>query len=74
MTFEAHAPAFAFDAESDAEFYPAGRPAFPAHADVADPEPGWAARNPDRALAFLFVSPRDCAAVDELMALPAHLG
>jgi hypothetical protein len=35
----------------------------------ADPEAGWAARNPDRALAFLFVSPRDCGALDELMAL-----
>lgn len=35
----------------------------------ADPEAGWAARNPDRAMAFLFVSPRDCGAVDELMAL-----
>lgn len=35
----------------------------------ADPEAGWAARNPDRAMLFLFVSPRDCGAVDELMAL-----
>ena len=34
-----------------------------------DPEPGWAARNPDRAMLFLFVSPRACGAVDELMAL-----
>ena len=37
--------------------------------DVANPEAGWAARNPNRALAFLFVTPRDCAALDELMAL-----
>ena len=35
----------------------------------ADPQAGWAARNPDRAMLFLFVSPRDCGAVDELMAL-----
>ncbi len=35
----------------------------------ADPEAGWAARNPDRAMLFLFVSPRDCGAVEELMAL-----
>ncbi|HEX8527465.1 hypothetical protein [Allosphingosinicella sp.] len=35
----------------------------------ADPEAGWAARNPDRALVFLFVSPRDCGAIDELMAV-----
>ena len=35
----------------------------------ADPEAGWALRNPDRALAFLYVSPRDCGALEELMAL-----
>lgn len=42
------------------------------HADFrtpADPEAGWAARNADRAMLFLFVSPRDCGALDELMAL-----
>ena len=41
------------------------------HADFrtpANPEAGWANRNPDRALLFLFVSPRDCGALDELMA------
>ena len=43
------------------------RPALPAN-DPADPEAGWAARNPERAMLFLFVSPRDCAAVDEVMA------
>jgi hypothetical protein len=44
----------------------------PATADFrtpADPEAGWASRNPDRALLFLFVSPRDCGALEELMAL-----
>lgn len=35
----------------------------------ADPEAGWAARNPDRAMLFLFVTPRDCGALEELMAL-----
>jgi hypothetical protein len=35
----------------------------------ADPEAGWAARNPDQAMLFLFVSPRACGALDELMAL-----
>lgn len=35
----------------------------------ADPEAGWASRNPDRALLFLFVAPRDCGALEELMAL-----
>jgi hypothetical protein len=44
------------------------RTLFPAHGEVADPEAGWATRHPNRALAFLFVSPRDCAALDELMA------
>jgi len=33
------------------------------------PCPEWAAQNPDRALAFLFVAPRDCAAVDVLVSL-----
>lgn len=35
----------------------------------ADPEAGWAARNPDRALLFLFVTPRECGALEELMAI-----
>ena len=35
----------------------------------ADPEAGWVRRNPDRALLLLFVSPRDCGALEELMAL-----
>jgi predicted TIM-barrel fold metal-dependent hydrolase len=35
---------------------------------AADPDPRWAAKYPDRFLAFLFVSPRDCAAIDELIA------
>ncbi|MFA4894118.1 hypothetical protein [Brevundimonas sp.] len=36
---------------------------------VAEPCPAWAAENPDRALALLFVAPRACAAVDVLAAL-----
>ena len=35
----------------------------------ADPEAGWASRNPDRALLFLFVSPRACGALEELVSL-----
>lgn len=35
----------------------------------ADPEAGWASRNPDKALLFLFICPRDCGALEELMAL-----
>jgi hypothetical protein len=69
MTFEAQAAAFAADVEFAVEPVPARKPLFPAAADVADPAPGWATCHPDRALAFLFVSPRDCAALDELMAL-----
>lgn len=34
-----------------------------------DPEAGWSARNPDRALLFLFVTPRVGTVVDELLAL-----
>jgi hypothetical protein len=33
------------------------------------PCPNWAAQNPDRALALLFVAPRDCDAVDVLVSL-----
>ena len=40
---------------------PFGRP--------ADPEPGWATQNPERAMLFLFVTPRDGAMVEELLAL-----
>jgi hypothetical protein len=37
--------------------------------NVPDPEPGWAALHPERALAFLYISPRPCSAIDELMKL-----
>jgi hypothetical protein len=33
-----------------------------------DPDPAWAAAHPDKCLAFLFVSPRDCSAVDAVRA------
>lgn len=37
--------------------------------DIAEtPDADWARSNPDRMLAFLFVAPRDCAAVDQLLA------
>ncbi len=63
------AAALALEFETSVDFAPAGpRPPLPAN-DPADPEAGWAARNPERAMLFLFVSPRDCGAVDELMAL-----
>ena len=63
MTFEAQAAAFGAEFEN---------PAADTLADFrtpANPEAGWAARNPDRAMLFLFVTPRDCGAVEELMAL-----
>ena len=70
MTFEVGSAAFAEVVETFADFAAAARPVatLPAN-DPADPEAGWATRNPDRAMLFLFVSPRDCAAVDELLAL-----
>lgn len=36
---------------------------------AVEPCPAWTALNPDRALALLFVAPRDCAAVDVLLSL-----
>jgi hypothetical protein len=63
MTFEAQAAAVGADIEFNS-------PAAPADFRTpADPEAGWASRNPDRATLFLFVTPRDCGAVEELMAL-----
>ncbi|HEV7228675.1 hypothetical protein [Brevundimonas sp.] len=47
------------------------RPAAPIVAPGAAPCPVWTAANPDRALAFLFVAPQDCDAVDVLTALEA---
>jgi hypothetical protein len=61
-----------FDAQTAAAYTDFDTPSTPAAADFrtpADPAAGWASRNPDRALLFLFVSPRDCGALEELMAL-----
>ncbi|MDP9415757.1 MAG: hypothetical protein M3Q08_17080 [Pseudomonadota bacterium] len=69
MSFEATAAALVADVDTFADFAsPVVKPPFPAN-DPADPEAGWARRNPEQALLFLFVSPRDCGALDELMAL-----
>jgi hypothetical protein len=38
-------------------------------AAAADPEVDWARNDPDRLVAFLFVSPRPCAALDALLSL-----
>jgi len=61
----------AFDS---AAYTPAVRTAIPAPTaaliDAFDaPCPIWAAENPDRALALLFVAPRNCAAVDVIFSL-----
>jgi hypothetical protein len=62
--------AMPFDSVS---YAPARQPAAVPAARLIDaaPElcPEWAQANPDRALALLFVAPRDCAAVDALTAL-----
>jgi hypothetical protein len=70
MTLEASSAALVADVDPFDSFNsPAAlRPALPAN-DPGDPDLGWATRNPDRAMLFLFVSPRDCSAVDELLAL-----
>jgi hypothetical protein len=74
MTLEAlAAPAFdaadiIFDFSRPAAPVPANLDS-PLGADRADPEPGWATRNPDKAMLFLFLTPRDGQLVDELLAL-----
>ena len=56
-------------AAAHADFQPFAARAAADFRTPADPEAGWASRNPDRAMLFLFVSPRDCGALEELMAL-----
>ncbi len=61
-----------FDARTTAahaDFETISAPAAAEFRTPADPEAGWASRNPDRAMLFLFVSPRDCGALEEVMAL-----
>ena len=36
--------------------------------DRPDPAPGWATRNPESAMLFLFLTPRDGLVADELLA------
>ena len=63
MTYEAQQAAF------DAELETVSPAALADFRTPADPEAGWAGRNPDRAMLFVFVTPRACGAVEELMAL-----
>lgn len=61
-----------FDARSCATEAYIDRDFAPPHADFrtpGDPPAGWAARNPEQAMLFLFVTPRPCGALDELLAL-----
>jgi len=57
----------AFDSAS----FPAASATAPKPAIASAPCPVWTAANPDRALAFLYVAPQDCDAVDVLTALEA---
>ena len=66
MTFEAPSTAFASD---DVEISAELSRAFRFSPQISgEPEAGWASRNPARAMALLFVNPRDGAMVDELLA------
>ncbi|MFN3945668.1 MAG: hypothetical protein ACK4K7_12150 [Allosphingosinicella sp.] len=70
MTFEAQAAAICEHAEIAFDTAPALPLRAPANDLMpADPEAGWATANPEKAMLFLFVTPRDCTAVDELLAL-----
>ncbi len=56
----------------DAEFVPAALSPAQSLAErlmgpLADPDPAWAAADPARLLAFLYVSPRPCEALDALI-------
>ena len=59
MTFQAQTASFAND---DVEIFAERMPL------SAEPEAGWAMRNPERAMLNLFVNPRDCAMIDEMLA------
>lgn len=58
----------AFDAATFAPSAPVRAPLDAVIDAAGAPCPIWAKANPDRALAFLFVAPQDCAAVDTLLA------
>lgn len=73
MNLETHAVSM-FDAAESMFDFSRPTPAQTANearliADRADPEAGWATRNPERAMLFLFVTPREGLVADELLAL-----
>lgn len=53
----------------DAANFPQAKPVAATTAENTELCPVWAAENPDRALALLFVAPQDCVAVDILVSL-----
>ena len=57
-----------FDFSRQEPFAPAPANDFPLGADRPDPEAGWATRNPESAMLFLFLTPRDGLVADELLA------
>ena len=70
------APALdAADSIFDFSRSPAGRAPIPANhdaplgADRPEPEAGWATRNPDKAMLFLFLTPREGIVAEELFGL-----
>ena len=66
MTFEAQTT---FVVDTDETATASSRTIFfPQHEAVADPCADWASQNPDRLMAFLLVTPRDCSAIDAVMA------
>jgi len=56
-----------FDFSRSAASAPANQDA-PLAAGRPDPAPGWATRNPEAAMLFLFLTPRDGLVADELLA------
>ena len=56
-----------FDFSRNAAPAPANQDA-PLAAHRPAPEPGWATRNPEAAMLFLFLTPRDGLVADELLA------
>jgi hypothetical protein len=73
MTLEAHTAPTPDSADSIFDFARhASRPVLLTTAELAalraEPETGWAAANPERAMLFLFLAPRDGRVAEELLA------
>ena len=68
-TFDAADSIFDFSRPAPAPAAPLVAKVAPLAALRAEPEAGWASRNPDQAMLFLFVTPREGIVLDELLAL-----